>query len=317
MGGTCIYYYCVDWDGKEHSWSDFREKIMGATDPTTAAEGSLRRTIMEQYKDLGLSSEPNVGDNGVHASASPFEALCERMNWLEGKASEDKFGRAMIAAGISEETIKTWSKDPQVEVEGNKASLFDSLEDINSDECIAKSSDIVQLQKLNQLMKKNSSGLASLSKKSKILDNKIKKHSHAKEGDPLEQKLKKLLRSNKKKLNQLGPKISSLEKKMAKGTKKQPNGTDKQGNITIKSVAQKQKKNLAQLDKLMAVHDKIKKSVESKPSKSKQSTSNQKRSPEGDRQTKILDSLDKLETQVKEFAKGKKVSNPAKQARLN
>merc|ERR1712087_879129 len=291
MGGTCIYYYCVEWDGKEHSWSDFREKILGATDPTTAAEGSLRRTIMEQYKDLGLSSEPNVGDNGVHASASPFEALCERMNWLEGKASEDKFGRAMIAAGISEETIKTWSKDPQVEVEGNKASLFDSLEDINSDECIAKSSDIVQLQKLNQLMKKNSSGLASLSKKSKILDNKIKKHSHAKEGDPLEQKLKKLLRSNKKKLNQLGPKISSLEKK--------------------------QKKNLAQLDKLMAVHDKIKKSVESKPSKSKQSTSNQKRSPEGDRQTKILDSLDKLETQVKEFAKGKKVSNPAKQARLN
>jgi hypothetical protein len=32
---------------------------------------------------LGLQYCPNVGDNGVHASASPFEALAERMNWLK------------------------------------------------------------------------------------------------------------------------------------------------------------------------------------------------------------------------------------------
>jgi hypothetical protein len=30
----------------------------------------------------GLKEVPNVGDNGVHASASPFEALAERLNWL-------------------------------------------------------------------------------------------------------------------------------------------------------------------------------------------------------------------------------------------
>merc|ERR1719461_1932516 len=145
--GKSIFYYTVEWDPAKLSWEDFRVKVLGGTDPATASEGSLRRAILEDYKDLGLSSEPNVGDNGVHASASPFEALCERMNWLEGKASEDKFGKAMIAAGISETTIKTWSKDPQVEVDGKKASLFDSLEDINADTCLQKSKVIAGAKK--------------------------------------------------------------------------------------------------------------------------------------------------------------------------
>eukprot|EP00967_Tisochrysis_lutea_P084906 scaffold118892_cov32-Tisochrysis_lutea.AAC.2 len=102
---------------------------------------------------MGLASEPNVGDNGVHASASPFEALCERLNWkpqrqyervpnssccngttalaavlhslslrllhldlplLTGaKLEEDAFGKAMLDAGIPKETIMHWTKDPQ------------------------------------------------------------------------------------------------------------------------------------------------------------------------------------------------------------
>lgn len=53
-----------------------------AADPTQAVAGSLRRQILDNWKELGLQSEPNVGDNGVHASASPFEALAERMNWV-------------------------------------------------------------------------------------------------------------------------------------------------------------------------------------------------------------------------------------------
>ena len=36
----------------------------------------------KNWKEYGLAEIPNVGDNAVHASASPFEALCERMNWL-------------------------------------------------------------------------------------------------------------------------------------------------------------------------------------------------------------------------------------------
>ena len=76
--GASIHYLTVEWDPKKNSWEDFRGKVLGATDPTTADEGALRRTILDEYKELGLTSCPDVGDNGVHASASPFEALAER-----------------------------------------------------------------------------------------------------------------------------------------------------------------------------------------------------------------------------------------------
>lgn len=87
---------------------------------------------------LGLESVPNVGDNGVHASASPFEACAERCNWLAGDASTDSFGSALIAGGISAETIAAWSVDPQVMVDGKKGSLFDAVEDMDYAECVAK-----------------------------------------------------------------------------------------------------------------------------------------------------------------------------------
>merc|ERR1711937_714287 len=86
-----IYYYVVEWDGKEMSWEDFRGKALGPTDPVTAPEDSLRGMIYKNWEAYGLKSVPNVGDNGVHASASPFEALAEKMNWLEMKAEDDAF----------------------------------------------------------------------------------------------------------------------------------------------------------------------------------------------------------------------------------
>ena len=73
----------------------------------------LARSLSLNYSK-GLAAVPNVGDNGVHASASPFEALAERANWLGADVKTDNFGKALIAAGVTEETIKAWSVDPQV-----------------------------------------------------------------------------------------------------------------------------------------------------------------------------------------------------------
>jgi hypothetical protein len=64
--------------------------------------------ILDQCKTLGLATKPDVGDNGVHASASPFEALAERANWLGKSIEQDNFGKAFLAKNLSMKTIVEW-----------------------------------------------------------------------------------------------------------------------------------------------------------------------------------------------------------------
>mmetsp|Transcript_6004 Transcript_6004/g.11431 ORF Transcript_6004/g.11431 Transcript_6004/m.11431 type:complete len:383 (+) Transcript_6004:123-1271(+) len=137
--GSSIYYYIVEWDSKTLSWEDFRGKVLGPTDPADAPADSCRGAIMAKWKELDLKSEPNTGDNGVHASASPFEAFAERANWLGFRADRDPFGKLLLKAGVSRALIKEWSKDSQVTfgVVPIKKSIFDTLEDTDSDMCLA------------------------------------------------------------------------------------------------------------------------------------------------------------------------------------
>lgn len=132
-----LHYFTVQWPTASLSWSAFRASVLGATNPAEAEKGSVRRDILEQWEALGLSSQPNVGENGVHASASPFEALAERMNWTGVALDDDLFGRGMLAAGVAPETIMAWTEDPQVELDGKKGSLFDLLEDRDADDVLA------------------------------------------------------------------------------------------------------------------------------------------------------------------------------------
>lgn len=134
--GASIYYFVVEFDPAECAWADFRGKVLGPTDPAAAPADSLRGKILADWEGLGLKSAPNTGENGVHASASPLEGLAERLNWLKADLKEDSFGKALLAAGVSEESIKAWSVDPQVEHAEGKGSCFDLLEDKNADECL-------------------------------------------------------------------------------------------------------------------------------------------------------------------------------------
>jgi len=145
--GEKIQWYTVSWPSDSLSWGDFRGNILGATDPTEAPKGSIRREIFDQYKKLGLATKPNTGDNGVHASASPFEALAERNNWLGKSVEEDSYGKGLMAAGVPLATIGKWSGDCQVAVEGETKdgktmSVFDSLEDLDADTILVKVSKI-------------------------------------------------------------------------------------------------------------------------------------------------------------------------------
>lgn len=99
------------------------------------------------YKELGLNSEPNKSDNGVHGSASPFEGLAEKINWLERDVADYAFGQALLDSGITLETIEEWSVDPRLKLsEGEFGSIFDALEDMDAGECLSK---LIQLNELN------------------------------------------------------------------------------------------------------------------------------------------------------------------------
>merc|ERR1712060_225144 len=137
--GTSIYYYVVEWDSASLAWEDFRGKVLGPTDPADAPADSLRGMVAAKWEELGLKAACNTGDNAVHASASPFEALAERMNWLGFRPERDQFGKLLLKAGISQGLIKSWSVDPQVTfgILPIKKSIFDTLEDTDSDYCLA------------------------------------------------------------------------------------------------------------------------------------------------------------------------------------
>merc|ERR1712194_415061 len=132
--GASIHYFVVEWDSKELSWADFRGKVLGPTDPVDAPKDSLRGQILARWAELGLKAQPDVGDNGMHASASPFEGLAERSNWLQMSIKDDVFGKELLGAGMDEASIKLWSVDPQVSISpGKMGSIFDQLEDLDSD----------------------------------------------------------------------------------------------------------------------------------------------------------------------------------------
>ena len=90
--------------------------VLGPTDPAKAPATSLRGMLFADWEKLGLEAAPNTTDNGVHASASPFEALAERLNWMKASLKDDAFGKAMLDSGIPKETIMAWTKDPQARV---------------------------------------------------------------------------------------------------------------------------------------------------------------------------------------------------------
>ena len=143
-----IHCFEIEWDPDSLSWSDFRGRFLGPTDPAEAPNGSLRRSILHEWTKLGLLSSPNKGENGVHASASPFEGLAEKMNWLSRPIEKDPLGKELLKSGISKKTIRTWSQDPRVRLSenGEEGSIFDALEDMDASQCLSK---MIELNKLN------------------------------------------------------------------------------------------------------------------------------------------------------------------------
>ena len=136
VAGDGIYFYVVGFDSTAISWAKFRGEIIGATDPTAAPEGSIRGKMLANWEGeegLDLDSAPNVGDNGVHASAGPIEGLKERTVWLGYGVTDDPFGEHLIAwTGGKLATVEPWLDDAIVSEKKNyelEGKIFDLTED--------------------------------------------------------------------------------------------------------------------------------------------------------------------------------------------
>jgi nucleoside diphosphate kinase len=122
-------------------WSNARSNFIGATDPTKANEGSLRRAFLDNKESLGLP-DVSQGANGVHLSAGPVEALVElqryNSNFSNGETkdfTEFSFGK-QLAEAFDQTAVQSIVQNTNVDVAGKSTSVFDLTEEKNSSEAL-------------------------------------------------------------------------------------------------------------------------------------------------------------------------------------
>jgi hypothetical protein len=119
-------------------WADLRQRLVGATDPAKAAEGSVRRTLLDRRAQLGLR-EVSSGVNGIHLSAGPLEGMVEVQRFFSEPEhgsrlpiSRTLFGRLLARKGISEDRIELLARNPTLDDEGRSVPAFDFTEELDA-----------------------------------------------------------------------------------------------------------------------------------------------------------------------------------------
>ena len=121
-------------------WAALRNKVTGATDPTRAAPGSIRRMLLDRKSELGLR-DVSTASNGVHCSAGPLEAMVEYMRFFSDhaqgdliEAEETPFGRVLAKHGLGKKEIANLAKNPLLGRAADATYAFNLTEEKNSDE---------------------------------------------------------------------------------------------------------------------------------------------------------------------------------------
>mmetsp|Transcript_48775 Transcript_48775/g.113051 ORF Transcript_48775/g.113051 Transcript_48775/m.113051 type:complete len:419 (+) Transcript_48775:2-1258(+) len=128
--GVVVHWYLISFNAAQLPWATFRREVIGATNPSDAADGSLRAKIRDDWQTLGLQTETNYQDNGVHASAGPLEALRERAIWLGTDPCKDDFGS--VVASRCTVPVEVLIENPLVDLGGQQGPVFDLLEDVDT-----------------------------------------------------------------------------------------------------------------------------------------------------------------------------------------
>lgn len=55
-----LVLFSVTFKESDLSWKEFRNQVIGATDPSLAAKGSFRQILLQNHKEMALASLPNM-----------------------------------------------------------------------------------------------------------------------------------------------------------------------------------------------------------------------------------------------------------------
>ena len=128
-----VRLFVVAFDPAVLTWANFRGDVIGATNPADAAPTSIRAKMLAQHEALGMDEPPNNSNNGIHASASPLEALKERLIWLNFTMDNDPTGSKLVELAVWDETkrpvLDSLLENPDVDVASFKGKAYDLLED--------------------------------------------------------------------------------------------------------------------------------------------------------------------------------------------
>jgi len=130
--GAEVVLYEAGFSPGEVPWKEFRQEIIGATDPEKAARGSLRNHLLERFIEFDMTARPVMSKNGVHASAGPLEGLRERMVWLNTDPEKDPFARMLLDNGHSRDELDELLENPIVDLGAETGPVFDLTEDTDS-----------------------------------------------------------------------------------------------------------------------------------------------------------------------------------------
>lgn len=130
--GASILVLLVNFDPVHLPWKSFRDEVIGITNPAAADEASIRGLLHDRQQALGITV--TYRENVIHASASAFEALCEKALWLpELPLERDPLWQALEGSGITFERLRTWREEnPLVTLDGRTATLLDLLENLDT-----------------------------------------------------------------------------------------------------------------------------------------------------------------------------------------
>ena len=138
-----VYFMVIEWGGLDNavqklSWLDFKQSVIGHTDPRLADPHSLRGKVYSDWRSLNLKRAPDIIENAVHGSSSAYESMLERTAWLKLPIFLDPLSIAFLSAGVSTQSVTDWMMNPQIK----GMPVFDHFDGLGFDESVAKASEL-------------------------------------------------------------------------------------------------------------------------------------------------------------------------------